>query len=499
MNDPEVDRGRTAAPSVCDAAPAAGALPPNSGFAGRPLVVGYVLKMFPRFSETFILNEILELERRGVKVAVFSIKSPNEIARQPNSARVQAPVYILPPLAGRHLWTHAGCHATCFLRSPLRYLRTLAFAVGRGSPAAHRKFLTAPYIVRQARRLGVEHFHAHFASGPARQAKFASMLSGIPFSFTAHAKDLFWVGHQHGRNNKLKKRVRLAAFVVLISEYNRRFVEELGFKVPRRRLVTLYNGLDLGQWTFARPAGLPVASAANGTPLIAAVGRLVEKKGFETLIEACELLRRDGVRVRCVIAGEGERRESLESLIRHHGLHDRVALPGVFDQARLAEDLYLRAALLVAPSVACKDGDQDGIPTVILEAMAVGLPVIATPVSGIGEAITAGETGLLVPPGDARALAAQIRAALDDREGLGRLALGARRHVEMRFDLRQNAKILIHLMTSAARGTPRWSDEKMRERLGLTPPEPATDALGAQAQGSGRRGSGQAASEEPGP
>ncbi len=439
----------------------------NDPAAPGPLAVGYILKMFPRFSETFILNEILELERRGVKVAVFSMKSPDEVVRQPGAARVQAPVYVVPPLTGRHLWQHGRCHATCFLRAPLRYLQTLTFAFRRGSSASYRKFLAAPYIVCRSRARGVEHFHAHFASGPARQAKFASLLSGIPFSFTAHAKDLFWVGHQHGRNNKLKKRVRLAAFVVVISEYNRRFIEGLGFKIPRRRLVTLYNGLDLGSWTFARPTGLPRYPAMDEIPLICAVGRLVEKKGFETLVEACAQLRRDGVRVRCVVAGEGERRRGLEELVRLHGLGDWVAFPGPLDQARLVEDLYMRASLLVAPSVACSDGDRDGIPTVTLEAMAVGLPVIATPVSGIGEAITHGETGLLVPPGDARALASQIRAALEDQDLLARLASGARRHMEMRFDLRQNAKILIHLMTTAARGGVVWSEDKMRERVGL--------------------------------
>ncbi len=442
--------------------------PPAGGAGGRPLVVGYVLKMFPRFSETFILNEILELERRGLQIVVFSMKAPDEEQRQPGAARVKAPVFVLPPARGRHLLSYGRCHVACLLQAPRRYVRTLLFACGRGSAASRRKFLAAPYIVRQAHALGVEHFHAHFASGPARQAKFASLLSGIPFSFTAHAKDLFWSGHRHGRNNKLKKRVHAAAFVVVISEYNRRFIEGLGFKIPRRRLVTLYNGLDLGRWSFMRPDGMPARpTAADGVPLVAAVGRLVEKKGFDVLIEACALLHSEGFRLRAVIAGEGERRRELEALIRARHLGAVVDLPGALDQARLLEDLYSRAALLAAPSVAGRDGDQDGIPTVILEAMAVGLPVIATPVSGIAEAILPGETGLLAPPGNAHALADQIRAALGDPEGLGRLARGARRQVEARFDLRQNAKILIQLMAASARGQARWSDSKARARVGL--------------------------------
>ncbi len=458
---------------------------PVEGWGGAPsppLAVGYVLKMFPRFSETFILNEILELERRGVRVVVFSMKVPNETVRQPGVAAVRGTVHVIPPLRGRGWATHADCHLACFLRSPRRYLATLLFMLQRGSRAARQKFAVAPYIARTARRAGIEHFHAHFASGPARQAKFASLLSGIPFSFTAHAKDLFWSGHSHGNNNKLKKRVRLAAFVVTISEYNRRFIERLGFKVPRRRVVTVYNGLDLQHWDFRRPDGLPVPTAASEPPLLLAVGRLVEKKGFDVVIEACGLMQRRGVVAQCLIAGDGERRRHLEGLIRLHGLRGRITLAGSIPQDRLIEDLYARAAWLVVPSVVCADGDQDGIPTVILEAMAVGLPVITTPVSGIGEAVLHERTGLLVPPGDAPALADALARGLMDRALPGPLARNARRLVERRFNLRNNSKVLIHLMTVSARGGARWSETKLRERCGLDLEHPAAaEELGHEA------------------
>lgn len=439
--------------------------------AMKPLVVGYVLKMFPRFSETFILNEILELEHRGIKVIVFSMKPPDEPMRQPGVAGVRGRIHVIPPRRGSGAWTHLLCHARCLGRAPRRYLRTLHFVTRRGTRAARQKFLVAPFIVDRARQEGVEHFHAHFASGPARQAKLASLLSGIPFSFTAHAKDLFWSGHQHGKNNKLKKRIRLAAFVVTISEYNRRFVHNLGFKVPRRRVVTIYNGLDLAQWPWQRPDGRPLGVEPGRSPLILAVGRLVRKKGFHVLVEACRQLQGDGVPFHCTIVGEGPERQNLEALIRRCGLERRVTLAGAVAQDRLREGYYARAALLAQPCVVDDEGDQDGIPTVILEAMAVGLPVVATSVSGIGEAVIHGETGLCVPPDDPAALASALRELLGSSQLAAGLVAGARRLTEVRFDLRRNARLLMHLMRSAARQTPRWSQAKLRERIGLPPLE----------------------------
>jgi glycosyltransferase involved in cell wall biosynthesis len=349
---------------------------------------------------------------------------------------------------------------------------TLRFARARGSEAAWSKFLQAPYIVREARRAGVEHLHAHFASGPARQAKLAHMLSGIPFSFTGHAKDLFWTGHQHGKNNKLKKRVREASFVITISDYNREFIRSLGFRVPRRGLHTLPNGMDLSQWTYERPDGLPTRREAGTPPLFLAVGRLVEKKGFADLVEACRLLKAQGRPFRCLIAGDGPERERLAAQIAASELEDRVTLAGAIALEVLRKEHMPRATLLVQPSVVCDDGDQDGIPTVLIEAMATGLPVISTPVSGIGEAVRHGATGLLVGQRKPAALAATMDMLANDPQMAARLATGARRLVEMRFDLRNNVGILIHLYRHSARGELRWSEAKLRERLGLGPLDP---------------------------
>ncbi len=442
---------------------------PDSPHEGPPLIIGYVLKMFPRFSETFILNEILALQQKGAKVHAFSMKEPNEAIRQPDFEKFVGTLHVIPALRGKDAFIHARCHLACFARSPRKYMSTLIFALKRRSRAGWNKFLCAPFIVARSRSLGIEHFHAHFASGPARQAKLASLISGIPFSFTAHAKDLYWTGHQHGKNNKLKKRVRLASFVVTISEYNREFINSLNFKAPRRRMVTVYNGMDLNKWPFLRPRGLPAQSAANERPLILAVGRLVPKKGFGFLMEACRLLKERGVRFQCAIAGDGPEKDSLLASIAAKGIEDVVTLLGSIPQDRLRSQWYPRAAVLAQPSVVCDDGDQDGIPTVIIEALAVGLPVVSTRVSGIGEAVIDGKKGLLIDADRADELADAIERVISDEELAAHLAAHGRSLIETRFDLNNNMKMMINLFSFSARNVARWSDDKFRERVGLPP------------------------------
>jgi len=442
---------------------------PSELILEKPLVVGYILKMFPRFSETFILNEILELERQGVKVLIFSMKQPDEPTTQPDVQKVQARITVIPPLKGKALWEHIISHGTCLFRSPRRYFQTLRFARLRRAKTAWNKFLLTPFIVRKARAARVEHLHAHFASGPTRQAKFSSMMSGIPYSFTAHAKDLFWEGHQHGRNNKLKKRVRMSSFVITISEYNRRFILKQNFKVPNNRLVTIYNGLDLTKWPLLRPDGQPTAKQENTLPLILAVGRFVPKKGFYDLVKACSILMDHDIPFRCVIVGEGPEKGKIKDLIQSYGLKEHVHLPGPVPQDRLLQDFYPQASVLVQPSVVSPDGDRDGIPTVILEALAIGLPVIATEISGIGEAVIDGDTGIIIPPGETEALARSIENLLADPALAKRLAEGGRRMIEKRFNLERNVNLVIHLMKFSARGGERMTATKLRRKVGLKP------------------------------
>ena len=404
--------------------------------------VGYVLKMFPRFSETFILNEILELERQGLDLRIFSLKHPDDRVVHADVARVRAPVTYVPesPVhAGR---PYAAAHREVIVQNPRRYLRCLSVAVwrslkkARSAPLKH--FLQAGFIAPLLGREDVRHVHAHFATGATAVALHLHELMGISYSFTAHAKDIY--RHSVERDS-LERKLRSARFAVTVSDYNRRYLSGLA---GADRVVRIYNGLDVERF------------AANGAarqepPLVLAVGRLVEKKGFADLIRACSVLRRDGQTFRCRIVGKGELEDELRGLIAELGLEDQVELAGPIPREQLLA-VYRRASVVVAPCVIGADGNRDGLPTVVTEAMALGIPVVATDVTGIPELVEDGRTGLLVPQRQPQALAAAIRRVLVDAGWAGDLARAGRARVEHEFDLRVNVARLRAMLEEASTG-----------------------------------------------
>jgi glycosyltransferase involved in cell wall biosynthesis len=440
-----------------------------------PARVAYVLKMFPRFSETFVVNEITELERQGLDIRVFSMKLPAG-KRQDEADRVRALVSILP--SGPRLFRPGvvGAHLACLLRRPRSYFGALWFALGRRDHRALTKFGQAGVIALRCRREGVRHLHAHFASGPTRVAKMTSMISGIPFSFTAHAKDLYWKGHHHAESHKLKKRVKLARFVVAVSQENKRFIESMGFRVKEGRIRSVYIGLRLDEFAFLPPSARP----RTPRPLILGVGRLVEKKGFQILIDALAILRDRGRGFRCLIVGEGPERSNLEARILANGLERDVRMLGAVSFSRLRQRYYNRARVLSLPCMVAADGDRDGIPTVLLEAMALGVPVVTTRVSGIPEAMDDDVEGLLAEPGNAKEIADRIDAVLADSSFADRIALAARNRVEVQFDLRRNAGALRKLFLRSIDG---WQPLSMIEPAVESGDEyavsPSNDAAGA--------------------
>lgn len=408
----------------------------------NPSRVAYLLKMYPRFSETFILNEILELERQGLDLRIYSLRKPDDGRFHGDLARVKAPVsYVPESLLGQPRLMAAAQRQALGL-DPARYLRVASEALARGNRVAIRRFLQAGYLLPRLRAAGIGHVHVHFASAAASVAYYLRRLGGPSFSVTAHAKDIY---HQSVSPVALRRKLRAAAFTVTVSDFNLRHLEALlaADGGEPARIVRLYNGLDLQRFGF-RPAS-PAASVGDEAPLILGVGRLVEKKGFDDLVHACGLLRDQGRSFRCLIAGKGEDQGALRGLIGRLGLEDRVQLPGPLPREDLL-DLYPRAALLAAPCVIGADGNRDGLPTVLLEAAALGTPLVSTPVTGIPELVRAGETGWLVPPRDPAALAAAMAAVLDDPTEAGRRAEAARRRVELDFDLRRNAAFLKALL-----------------------------------------------------
>lgn len=391
-----------------------------------PPLVGYVLSNFPALSQTFVLNEILELETQGVALHVFSLRRPTGNLVHEEFTRLKAQVTYLPGAA--RLLGLLRYHRQLARELGGAYLRQFIVAASRG-PQDLWRFTQAAFIAAEAKRLGLAHLHVHFAHHPTTVAMYASLLSGIPFSFTAHAMDLF---RRRVNRRSLGRKLAAARFVVTVSDFNLAFLRTLAPDQQEKLVLNRY-GIALDRFT---PSPTPA-----GPFRILCVARLVEKKGVALLIAACGILRDRGLLFQCEVIGEGVLRPRLEALIQQSGLGDVVHLVGPATQAEV-RNRYRLAHVFVLPCVVAADGDRDGLPVALLEAMACGLSVVTTPVTGIPEVVRDRENGLLVPPGDETALADAIALLMADASLARRLGASARPAVAAAFDRRHTVAAL---------------------------------------------------------
>lgn len=399
--------------------------------------VAYVLRRFPKLSETFIVNEILALELLAQPVCIFSLLPSRDSRFHGDVSRMKAPIAYLPDLFELGKLLRYNLRAA--RRSPRGYAAALGDVLLRLRPRELWRLLQAGYLAERARGLHVRHLHAHFATEATRVAALASRISGIPYSFTAHAVDIYKKGVDR---RLLARHIEQAVFAVTVSESNRRHLTELA-NGSGDKIVRLYNGIDLERFEPRR--------ARSPQPFtILSVARLVEKKGLHVLIEACRLLRERGAGFRCWIVGKGAERVRLQALIQRHGLQGQVELLGAHTQAEIVA-CYRGADLFVLPCVVAADGNRDGLPVSLVEALASGLPVVSTPVTGIPEVVHEGQNGLIVPSGDAPRLADAIELLLRDRPRYEGLRANARASVENIFDLRETSRVLHGLLLGGAR------------------------------------------------
>jgi glycosyltransferase involved in cell wall biosynthesis len=413
--------------------------------------VAYLVRSWPRLTQTFVLDEVLALERLGLRLQVFALSRPDGAPVQPESAAVRAPVgYLDGGRGGRALLDHL----LAALAAPARYLGT-AWYVARRSEADRGYRVSSragcfTMAVRLAGRLRAERrqgraparLHAHFAHDPALVALLTHRLTGVPWSFTAHARDLWQVP-----GGAVAERIASASLTVACCQAGAEHLRELAGPRLRQRVRLVHHGVDVRRF---RPAPAP---RPPGPSRIVSVGRLVEKKGHADLLAACRLLKDDGRRFRLDVYGDGPLRERLEAEIARLDLGEEVALLG----ARPRDDLLpaLQAADLFALTpVVTADGDRDGIPNVLLEAMACGLPVVTTRVGGIGEVVAYGHSGLLAAPHDVAAVAGHLRRLLADQAARRRMGQAARRAVVERFDARDASAELADLLAPGARSRP---------------------------------------------
>jgi glycosyltransferase involved in cell wall biosynthesis len=392
-------------------------------------MLGMILKGYPRISETFISNEIELLEQKGASIRIFSMRQPRESIAHPSIGRIRAPADYLPETLLKPLplfLFHCGRLAA---RRPEAFAAAWGLATRRFTRsrrmATFKHFFQAAYLVDRLLPGGaVAHWHAHFAHSPTSVAFFASRLSGLPFSFTAHAKDIYT-----SRPDQLADKIEAARFVVTCTRYNRGHLVSLSPK-SFNKIHCIYHGIDLR--LFGTDGGQsPPAAPFN----ILTVARLTPKKGIPTVLKALALLRDQGLAFSYTLIGDGDDRSEIAALVKRLKMGDRVFLLGTRPHPAVL-DHYRRAAVFVLGCEVAPNGDRDGIPNVVAESMAMGVPVVATRVSALPEIIGDDAGGLLVPPKNPSAMAGAIRRLLEDQMLRSRLVANGRQRVRERFDNR---------------------------------------------------------------
>jgi colanic acid/amylovoran biosynthesis glycosyltransferase len=398
------------------------------------MTLAYIVSRFPWTTETFVLREVVELTRLGWPIEVFSMRHPHEPVLHPE-ARCLEPRVHYPGWQGL-----IAANLGLLARRPHVWARMLAITVAGtvSSPAFLAKSLVVfPIAVGWAdemQRLGVRHIHAHFGSYPALAALVAAESQGIGFSFTVHAHDLY------ADNVMLAEKMRRARFVVTISEFNKKWLHALAGSDSANRVHVVRCGVNVSTYEFRR------RGPGAGQRSLLCVAALREYKGLSYLVRACDLLHAAATHERfvCRIVGEGPERGALERLIRDLNLDENVQLLGARAEQEV-KDLLAEADTFVLPSVVARNGYMDGIPVALMEAMASGVPVIASRLSGIPELVRDGETGLLVPPNDPEAIRDAILCCWTNPDAADQRAVHARALIEREYNLETNTRALARL------------------------------------------------------
>jgi glycosyltransferase involved in cell wall biosynthesis len=394
-------------------------------------VLGMILKGYPRISETFISNEILLLEELGFTIHLFSMRRPRENFTHKSVRDIRAEVDYLPETLIKPLPRLLYHNLSLASKIPGIYFSALKTAYRRflrtHKSATIKHLMQAGYLVhRLLPGCGVTHLHAHFAHSPASVAMFTSRLSGLPFSFTAHAKDIYTSNPE-----QLREKIQLARFVITCTEYNRKHLLTLsdGSSTPIHRI---YHGIDTGLFS-----GKSEISQKAGQPhRILTVARLTSKKGLPTVLKALKLMHDRGFSLKHTLIGDGDDRDKILALIKETGLTAVTRWLGTMPHHEVLEH-YREADLFVLGCEVASNGDRDGIPNVLLEGMSMGVPVVVTDVSAIPELVDNGKTGLLVPSGQPERLAEAMQRLLTDSELRSRVIPAARKRVAEDFNNRK--------------------------------------------------------------
>jgi colanic acid/amylovoran biosynthesis glycosyltransferase len=400
----------------------------------QSMVIAYVTQTFPALTQTFVYRETLALESKGFNIMTCAIWKPDKDSLSQESRHLVDRSFYVFPISWLRFFM---AHLYFLLTRPIQYIGTLLFVLTRRGERGKNRLRTlfhfseAVYLAPQVKKRHVVHVHAHFTINAATVALVLSRLLGISFSFTAH-NDFFT------DRILLKDKVQEARFIVAISEFSKQFLSRL---VPgeQHKIHVVHCGLSPED--FIRHA-----KPENDVPLLLFVAQLAERKGAQVLVEACSILSERGVPFRCTMVGGGAEQEvlRLRQLVERHALDGAVELAGAVPQERLKQYLQ-RADVFVLPCITASNGDMDGIPVSLMEAMAMEIPTVSTYVSGIPELIENEQSGLLVPEKEPEALADAIQRVLRDEELRERLGKSGRCRVQAEFNVHKNVAQLVNL------------------------------------------------------
>ncbi len=424
---------------------------------GPTPTLAYILKGYPRISETFISNEILLLERLGFSMRLFPMRRGREDFCHDSVKQIRARIDYLPTELLIDLPRLIGPNILCAVKQPARYRQALKTAVRRyrrtGKQATFKHLFQAGYMTEHflSRDPSICHLHGHFAHSPTSVTMFASLLSGLNYSFTAHAKDIY-TSHPDQLREKLEK----AVFVSTCTLHNKAYLESLSDN-SAASIHCIYHGIDLELFTNE-----DTRYKARPPYKLMTVARITPKKGLPTIYRALKKISDQGVDFHHVLIGDGDQRQAILTLIDELGLQGRCSWLGTRPHDEVLEQ-FVRSDLFILGSQIADDGDRDGIPNVLVESLAMGVPAVATSVSAIPEIVQNNQTGLTVNQKDSDALAAAIMTLLTDTELRKKVIGNGRQLVREQFD---NSRLIVDLARLFIK-----ADKRLGRQVDLTPAE----------------------------
>jgi glycosyltransferase involved in cell wall biosynthesis len=400
------------------------------------MIIGHLDKKFPLLTATFVYREIQALQAKGINIHTFSIWKPKSYELSNEAKHFLDRTFYVFPIN----WTKFfSIHISYFIKHPRTYLNVLweyGFKNQKRIKNAIRTFFhfcEAVYLAKEIENKNINHLHSHFANNSTTIAMMVSKLIGISFSFTAHAHDIF------ADQILLQKKIISAKFIITISNFNKKFLINI---LPQNNISSKIHivrcGIDTYKFSRSKVPNV------NKKPIILSIGRLVEKKGYPYLIKACKILVDKSIDFRCIIIGDGPQKAYLNNLIGENGLANFVTLAGIIFQEDIINYLN-KSEIFVLPCIQAADNDMDGIPVVLMEAMAMQIPVISTQISGIPELIKNMETGLLVPPKNEMALAKGMKLLKDDIELRKKLGAAGKKWVFEKYEITKNTDKLYNI------------------------------------------------------